>query len=60
MDNYSSQSLYNMVNLSDKGSIELYPTEANLTLIIIYLSGTIIDTPLNNTFRFSGSSYLPA
>lgn len=31
-----------------------------MTLIIISLSGTIIDTPLNKAFKFSGNSYLPA
>lgn len=49
-----------MLNFLLKISSLLYPTAASFTLIIICLSGTIIVTPLNNTFKFSGNSYLPA
>jgi len=48
------------LNFFDNKSIYLYPTDANLTLMIISRSGTIILTCLNKIFKFSGNSYLPA
>lgn len=48
------------MNFLAKSLYSLNPTEANLVLIMASLSGNIIDTHLNNTFKFSGSSYLPA
>ena len=46
------------------GQIDAYTTQNNRfkrpTFIMIWKSGTIIATPRNNAFKFSGSSWRPA
>ena len=60
LESCSSQSLYKTKNFWARITFSWKPQLASFTLIMICLSGTIMATVLNCTFKFSGSSWRPA